>query len=337
MLRRGLGIGAGVLLVLLAALLVRGCLDARQERAYESYIQEVASLAAESSQESEAVFELLDDPGGQEQVDVQNALNGFSLDAQRLVEQAEAVEPPDELVEAHQRLELTLELRAAGLEGLSNQLPSALGDEQQEEAIESIARDMRSFLASDVVFEERVVPQIQETLEREELSDVVVDIPESQFLPGVEWLDPEVVGDAIGELDSEGGAGDDEAATPGLHGTGIVATVAQPSGVTLTPDAPTEISGGEDAAFEVQVQNQGENDEDDVTVTLSLQGGGADSEVESSIDQIAAGETETVELSLEEPPPTDEELEAVVEVEPVAGEENAENNEATYPVVFTGE
>ncbi len=320
--------------ILLAAVLVRGCLDARQERAYEGYVQEVASLAAESSQESEAVFELLENPGDQEQVDVQNALNGFSLDAQRLGEQARAVEPPDELAEPHERFELTLELRARGLEDLSNQLPSALGDEQQEEAIEAIARDMRSFLASDVVFDDRVVPQIQETLEREEVADVVVDIPESQFLPGIEWLDPDTVGDAISELDPDGG-GNEEAAAPGLHGTGIVATVVQPAGTSLTPDAPTEVPGGPDTTFEVQVQNQGENDEEAIPVTLTLRGAGGRSEVESSIDQVAAGETATVELSLDEPPPTGREVQALVAVEPVPGEEEADNNEATYPVVFT--
>lgn len=334
MARRGLGLLAGLVFVILAAVLVRGCLDARQERAYESYIQEVASLSAESAQESEAVFELLQNPGEQEQVDVQNALNGFSLDAQRLVEQARTVEPPDELAEPHERFQLTLELRATGLEDLANQLPSALGDEQEEEAIESIARDMRSFLASDVVFDDQVVPQIQETLEQEELADVVVDIPESQFLPGIEWLNPETVGDAIAKLDTDGGA-NDGAAAPGLHGTGVVATVVQPAGVTLAPDAPTEIPGGRDTTFAVQVQNQGEHAEDDVTVTLSLRGRGAGSEVESSIDQIAAGDTATVELPLEEAPPTDEELEAVIEVEPVPGEEETENNEATYPVVFS--
>src|SRR5688500_8379129 len=59
--RRAIGIGGGILLLILAALLVRGCLDAREERAFEDYVQEVSSVVAESGQESEALFELLED------------------------------------------------------------------------------------------------------------------------------------------------------------------------------------------------------------------------------------------------------------------------------------
>ena len=134
-------------------LLIRGCLNARAERDYEDYAQEVTSLVSESSQESEALFEILEDPGAVGgAVDVQNTLNGLSVDAQRLVERAEGADPPGALAGTQDSLMLTLELRQESLEGIARELPTALGDEQRDEAIDAIAEDMRGFLASDVIY-----------------------------------------------------------------------------------------------------------------------------------------------------------------------------------------
>lgn len=205
--RRAIGIGGGILLLILAALLVRGCLDAREERAFEDYVQEVSSVVAESGQESEALFELLDDPGDQGAVDVQNSVNGLSVDAQRLVERAQAADPPAELRAAQTNLLLTLELRRSSLEGIARELPTALGDEQRDEAVARIARDMRGFLASDVIYQERAAPNLTKALEAQDLAGAIEDLPDSKFLPDTTWLDPGTVKEAVGRVDSGASAG----------------------------------------------------------------------------------------------------------------------------------
>lgn len=318
--------------MILGALLVRGCLDARQERAFQDYVQEVSSLVAESGQESESLFELLEDPGDLGAVDVQNNLNGLSVDAQRLVERAGAADPPDELAEAQEALVQTLELRRDGLGGIARDIPAALGDEQRDEAIESIAREMRAFLASDVIYERQTVPRIEETLEEEELTEEVEGLPEGQFLPALDWLRPKAVAEAVDQIRVSGGRA---RASPGLHGTGLAGVTALPSGQALTEGAITELSLGEELSFDVQVQNQGESDEQDVTVTLEIAGDREPLVLEGSLDAIAVGATETVNLPLEETPPTGRELEVTVQIEPVPGEEVTDNNEATYSVVFS--
>ena len=194
-----------------AALLVRGCLDARKERAFEDYVQEASSLVAESSQEGEALFELLEDPSDLTAVDVQNTLNGLSVDAERLVERAGAADPPDELADAQGLIVQMLELRRDGLEGISRDIPAALGDEQRDEAIEGIAAEMQSLLASDVIYADQAAPAIGETLAREELAAEVEGLPDGAFLPGIEWLQADRIEEAIDEIPASEGEAEDAA------------------------------------------------------------------------------------------------------------------------------
>lgn len=334
--RRVVALAAGFLVLLLAVLLVRGCLDRQQQRSFEDYTQEVSALASESEQEAARLFELLEDPAELSAVDVQNTVNGLSVDSQRLAERASSVDPPDELSRTHDQLVLTLELRRDGLEGVTGQIPTALGDDQRDEAVAAIAVEMQSFLASDVVFADRVLPRLAQVLEQEELAGQVTEVPESRFLPGVEWLEEETVREAIGRVRSAEGteAEGDEEIAPGLHGTGLLAVTALPAGVALSPDAPTELAAAEGLSFEVEVQNQGENPEEDVLVTVAVAGAEETLEAEASIETLEEGASAVLSVPLEGIPAAGD-AEITVAVEPVPGEEETENNEATYPVTFT--
>ena len=203
LIRRAVAVTLGLIGIIAVILLIRGCLNARAERDYEDYAQEVTSLVSESSQESEALFEILEDPGAVGgAVDVQNTLNGLSVDAQRLVERAEGADPPGALAGTQDSLMLTLELRQESLEGIARELPTALGDEQRDEAIDAIAEALRGFLASDVIYAERTAPSLDEALRAEGLAPAGSDLPESEFLPDIAWLEPETVRDAISQIDA---------------------------------------------------------------------------------------------------------------------------------------
>jgi uncharacterized membrane protein len=90
-----------------------------------------------------------------------------------------------------------------------------------------------------------------------------------------------------------------------------------------------------DLAFEVQISNQGENTETDVPVRVTVGEGGDATTGEEAIDEIAAGETKTVSVPLDEQPPTGENVPVEVEVEAVPGEEMTDNNIADFTVIFT--
>ena len=77
MVRRAVAAGAGILVLVLLVFGFRGCLDARKERALKDYVRDVGALVQESDQQSEALFDLLRDPGDANDVDIQNQLNTF--------------------------------------------------------------------------------------------------------------------------------------------------------------------------------------------------------------------------------------------------------------------
>ena len=62
MLRRGLALGGGLLLLILIVLGVKGCLDARKHRALSDYARDVTQIVEETEQTSKAFFGKLDDP-----------------------------------------------------------------------------------------------------------------------------------------------------------------------------------------------------------------------------------------------------------------------------------
>jgi hypothetical protein len=332
MIRRLVAGGVGLILLLLLVFAIRGCLDSRKEQALKDYATEVGALVQQSDQQSRSLFELLSRPGNQSAVRLQNAVNGFRSDAGQVLERARDTDHPDELDTAHRYLLESLEFRRDGIGAVARDLPTALGDTGRSEATRRIAAQMQNFLASDVIYSQRVIPNLQEPLHDEGLLNQVA-IQRSRFLPDIEWLNPTTVADRIARI--RGGAGD-QAATPGLHGTTLGTVTVTPRGVQLNPQDAVEIPASEDVGFDVQVRNSGENDERDVTVKVTVTGAGPPIEVEERIDQIAAGEEATVSIPLAQRPPTGRAVTIQVEIQPVPGEKKVDNNRGRFPAVFSG-
>ena len=322
-------VGAALFLGLLFA--VKGCLDARKERAFKDYARDVAALMEESRQQSGGFFTLLRQPGRQSPVDLQNSVNGFRVQAEQLVERAREADRPDELAGAQGYLVEALEFRRDGLAGISGELLTALGDQGRQEAAARIARDMQAFLASDALYERRVVPALRRPLAEEGLLGEV-DIPSSRFLTDLEWLQPSSVSERLARIRGGGGG---EAASPGPHGTGLGTVTV--GGQALTAGATARIPAGPRLAVAVQVQNQGASAERDVTVEVSITGGaGRPIEVRRTIEELAAGASTTVTVPLTASPPTGQPVTVKVAVVPVPGEKKVDNNRGTFPAVFGG-
>jgi len=331
MARRTVAGGGAILVIILLVLGVRGCLDARKERALKDYVRDADALVKESDQQGDALFELLSGPGGQDQaVDVENSLNGFRVQSAQLVDRARSLDRPGEVGEAHDSLVETLEFRRDGLARIANALPTALGDQDRREGTDEVTGQMQVLLASDVIYYQRFVPLLETALKEEDLGGEV-RTPRSRdlrFVPEVDWLDPAFVADRVSGVRT--GEGD---AAPGLHGNALgTATL---GGETLTPDGSATITLTDELSFEVQVANQGDNTETDVNVRVTVGEGDDAITLEEPLDTIAAGETKTVEIPLEEQPPTGQNVPIEVEVEPVPGEEMTDNNVGTFSVIFT--
>ena len=321
MLRRALALGLGLLLLIALVLAVRGCLDARKQRALEDYARDVSTIVEETDGTSESFFTRLEDPGALSVQDFVNEVNADRSAMESYLSRVESLDVPGDMGAAQDALELVYELRAGALTGISDRLPTALGEAGREQAIEAITEDVRALFASDRVFEEVARPEIQSVLDQEGIEG---EIPESQFVPdGLVWLDDAEIDSALSGISGSTAAADDNL----IHGLGLVS--ASLDGVALEDGVPVTVEAGGTPQLDVQVMNQGEADESGVTVTVGIDGGQA---LEEQIGSIGPGETQTVSIPLTPAPSGSVTLD--VEVEPVPGEEIAENNSASYPVTF---
>jgi hypothetical protein len=331
MVRRTIAIVAGLIVLILLVLGIRGCLNSRKESAMQDYVTDANALVRESNAESRSLFRVLQGPGGQDQaVNTESALNGLRVASDGLVDRARDLDVPDELSTPQRYLLQTLELRRDGLAGVANAIPQALADQERRQSTARVSRMMRVFSASDIIYDGRYLPNLDRVLEDEEVN--TDDPVSSQFLPDTEWLDPAFVADQVAGIRS--GEGGDQAAAPGLHGNGL-GTVTL-GGVALVPGGSATVQLAGDLAFEVQVANQGENTETDVTVRATVGEGGDAIEADAQLDTIAAGETKTVSIPLDEEPSTGENVPVQIEIEPVPGEEMTDNNTGDFSVIFTG-
>jgi len=330
MVRRALAAGAGLIVLLLLVLGFKGCLDSRKESAINDYVRDVDGLVKESNDQGAAMFRQLEGGDGGSAVDAENALNSFRIESAQLVDRAQDLDHPGDLDAAQGYLVETLKFRAEGIDAIADQLPNAIAEgDSQEGAAEEIAKAMQAFLASDQIYFRRVLFELNEVLKQEGIEPA---IDTSVFLTDLDWLQPAEVASRISGIES-GGAGDEEAA-PGLHGNGI-GTVTL-GGQTLVPGGSATVTLSSDLSFDVQVLNQGENTETDVTVRVTVGSDGDAIELEGVLDEIAAGETQTVNIPLKKQPPTGQAVPISVEIELVPGEdESVGNNEAEFSVIFT--
>src|SRR4051794_4976028 len=331
-------IGAAVVVVILLFLLIKGCASIRKENSYKDYVREVSADVQQSNQESAAVFGLLrkGQAAGQSPVDLQNNINGFRAEAEKLAERARKRDVPGELNTANRYLVDSLQLRADGLGSIARLLPTALGDQGAGTAIKAIAAQNRLFDASDVLYTQRYLPQLGKTIKDQGLTNDVPVPPALRatgrgFLPSIDWLRPNSVASELTGTATT----DTAAATPGLHGTGLVSTTVQPSGTALSTSGTTDIKAQKGLSFDVQVQNQGQNEEKNVKVNLKIAGAGKAVTVDQVIDSIAQGATATASVPLPSIPPTGRPVTITVTVKGVPGEKKLDNNKQSYQAIFT--
>ena len=333
--RRIVALVIAVLLFIILAVGVNACVDSRAENRLRDYNRDVATVIAQSDRDVGAPFFDLLGQGGADAVELESQINQLRVTAERQVDQAEDFDVPDELKTAHRNLLLTLDMRASALGKIAGEVRTtqAEGDEAGE-AVTQIAAQMQQFLASDVVYDARVIPFIQQALVDKEI--VNQQQQDSQFLPNLGWLDAGTVGDRLG---AEGGGGaaaaGDEDVAPGLHGHGLVSTSV--GDVTLQPGETTanRIPAGSDLAFNVELANHGENEESDVTVQVRIRGDGDPITARRRVEATEPGSNAEVSIPLADAPPIGTPVTIEVSVERVPGEEKVDNNRQTYTAIFT--
>lgn len=318
MLRRGLALGGALVLLILIVLGVKGCLDARAHSALSDYARKVNEILEGTEQTSKRFFGKLESPGNASVTDFVNEVEAdrSAIDSYR--SRVEDLGAPGDMKQAQGNLELVYELRASAMDQIAEKMPTALGEHGAEKAMAGIAKQMQNLLASDVVYETVVRPEVDGVLADNGISGD--DLAESTMLPDEKWLEESTVSDALGAISNNSGS-----ASPGVHGTELAGVIV--NGTELAEGAPATISGEEGVELEVQVTNQGESTENGVTVAVTVEG----NTIKGEIDELPVGETGTATIPLTPTPSGEVTLE--VEVESVPGETVTENNVGAFSLV----
>jgi CARDB len=319
MLRRALALGAGLLILILLVLGVRGCLDARKDRALRDYATDVAQIVDETDQTSKSFFGKLSDPGGLSVTEFVAEVEADRSAMDNYLSRIDGLDAPGDMGEAQEALELTYALRGNAMAEISAKMSTALGDVGAERATASIANQIRKLLASDVLYASVVRPEMEAALADNGIEE---EVPESVFVPDdTKWLDESEVADALSQVSGATGA-----ATPGVHGLELTGVAI--GGTELSSEEAVSISAEGTPELEATVENQGESTENGVTVSVTVDG----KTLQGEISAIEPLETATATIPLIPAPEGEVTLE--VEAEPVPGEELSENNKDAFTVSF---
>jgi hypothetical protein len=322
MLRRGLALGAGLVLLILIVLGVKGCLDARKNRALSDYARNVSEIVEETNRTSKSFFGKLNEPGGLSVTEFISQVNADRSAMDNYASRVEALGTPGDMSHAQRALELTYELRTSAMNEIAEKMSTALGDVGSEQAMKGIAKQMRRLLASDEVYAAVARPEINGVLAKNGIEGD--DVPKSIFLADeTRWLDEGEVSAALGSVSGSNSS----SSSSGVHGLGLISTAV--NGTELSAESATPVIGEGTPEVEVEVQNQGESTENGIKVSVTVSGG---TTLSGTIDTIAAGESSTASIPLTPAPKGEVTLE--VDVATVPGEKVSENNEASYAVVF---
>jgi len=319
MVRRALALGAGLIVLILIVLGVKGCLDARAQRALSDYARNVSQILQETEQASKQFFGKLENPGGLSVSEFNGQVEAWSHTIDTDAARVNALDTPGDMGNAQKALELVYELRSSAMDKIAKKMSTALGEAGAAKAQSVITRQMQTLFSSDTLYEQVARPEINGVLAANGVDGS--DVPKSTFVPdGIKWLEESTVTAALGAISGTSGA-----TTGGTHGLGLVTTSV--NGTELAEGVETIVSAGEAFVVEVQVQNQGESTENGITVEVTASGGKPTS---GTIESLAAGEIDTASIPLTPAPEGTVALE--VKVQPVPGEKVTTNNEATYTV-----
>jgi hypothetical protein len=328
MVRRRGAAGVGVVLLIVIVLGINSCLNGRKQSALKEYNQHVGQIAQSSAQQvSHPLFSALVNAGSKSPLDVEVQIDQLRIQAQSEATQAKGLSVPSPMTSAQRNLLLALDLRAEGLVKLAGQVRSALGG-QGKASSGLIAGDMEMFLASDVIYAERVAPLIQQTLTGSGIHEE--STAASAFLPNVGWLDPNTV---LSRLTGQAaGSSPGTQVAPGVHGHSLTGVSVGAQNLQASP-ALNHISGNANPTFTVMVENGGTNAETNVKVEVTVTAGGKTLKASHVITKTEPESTAKVDI------PVNGVMQGVasrisVNIQPVPGETNTENNKGSYLAVF---
>jgi hypothetical protein len=323
-------VAGAVILTLLLVFLILSCTGQDKKGTYEGYMEDMVVVANGSEKIGRDLDAALTTPGVKPN-ELATTLDGLADLQQQQLSEAEAIKEPGALRDEQAAALQSLSFRINGMRRLADAFRATAGSEDAAGASLQLAAQANRLVTSDVVWSDLFRNASLSQMRSDGVSGVPV--PESDFVQNPEFGSPgywEPVFERV-----NGAATDDGTTTGGLHGTGIVETKALPSDIVLSTDTDNIVTAGTDLAFAVTIEDTGDHQEVQIKITLTIEQQPSPIVATKTIDSINPGETKTVTFSDLGQVAFATETTVKVDVQPVEGEANTDNNSAEYPVIFS--
>lgn len=322
-------LAAVIALVLITSLGIQSCLNKKKVGEYRDYFNAVDSVLKESDDIGKQLSDMFMNPDEAVRQSLEGKLAEFLAAQEQLLEKAKQIKAPDQFKKENEWFVASMQIRVRGLKGLQPALLNAIEARDNQAGAAQVSHEMLILLTSDVAYDEFFYQPAQRVLKEEDIKDIKV--PQAKFIKDPALASSQTSVTVLDRL--KGGT----AQVSGLHGVSLVTLKAKPSGMELAGDSENSLTASESLTFEVEVENQGESTENNVPVSLSLSAPGRPSpqKVDGHIPTIAPGERRTIELTGLAAEAGGQPALLRVEVGPVPGEANTQNNVGEYSIVFT--
>jgi hypothetical protein len=327
-------IAFAILIVVLLVFWISSCSSASKKNSYKRYYDKVGVVAKDSEQNGREMNDALTTQGIK-YGELQSKLNGLADREQQNVAAMRDIGPPGPLRLEHQEALGSLEFRVSGLRGLADGFAQASRTPKNvtTNALKLMLPPAQRLVTSDVVWADLFQAPAQGNggvLEREGITGVAV--PSSIFVTSPDFASSRYWEAILQRLQ---GAATSGGTTGGLHGTGIVKTVALPGNQELSQTTENTVTATTDLGFAVTVEDTGDSQEVQIKVTLTIQQQPTPIVQTKTIDLINPGEQKTVVFRNLGQVQFATKTTVKVDVAPVPNEAKTDNNSASYPVIFS--
>ena len=323
-------VALAILIIVLFVFWIQSCQGSDKHNTYSNYMGKVSQAASASTGIGNEFYRLLTSTG-ETPTKLESQLNGLAQHQQQVLTNAQGVQPPGQLRNEHAAAIQALQFRVSGLRGFADAFRRTSATKANaDQAAQALSTQAQRFVASDVVWADLFKAPSIGVLSSQGLTGIRV--PSSTFLRSTDLASATSLRPLWQRVQ---GASTGGAACTGLHGTGILKTLALPSNTQLSQDTQQTIKAVPGLAFQTFVQNSGNYQEVSVQVTLTIEKTPTPITETRTIPIIQSGETKTVTFHVKGQPPFGERTNVKVDVKPVPCETNTSNNTNEYPVIFS--
>ena len=317
-------IAFAILVIVLLVFWIQSCRDSGKRNSYTRYLDRIDEVASDSQQIGRDLTDVLTTPG-LKFADIDQKLSGFIQQQRQDVERAQNLTAPGPLQPEQRHALEALEFRVSGLQGLTAAFRRAATSRSGNDA-SLLAEQAQRLTASDVIWDDLFkAPTVQE-LQHQGIRGVAV--PDSNFVQLPDFASTRAMADLLDRLRGS-------TSTGGLHGTGLVVVRALPSNQELSTESDNTVVASQDLGFAVTVKDTGDSQEVRIVVTLTIQQSPSPIVKKQTIDVINAGQEKTLVFRNLGAVQFATRTTVKVDIKPVPGESNVDNNSAQYPVIFS--